>query len=115
VPLVVLIDGETASAAEVLAGALKDNNRGRLVGQTTFGKGCTQTLFKLPQGPGGLPTGGLKITVTRFFSPTGQPYTGRGVTPHLMVDWFPAVMPDLQLEEAKLEAQRLLDMAKSSS
>src|SRR2546425_13201538 len=51
VPLVVLIDGETASAAEVLAGALKDNNRGRLVGQTTFGKGCTQTLFKLPQGP----------------------------------------------------------------
>jgi carboxyl-terminal processing protease len=110
-PLVVLIDGETASAAEVLAGALKENRRGRLVGQTTFGKGCTQTVFRLPPAPGGVPTGGLRITVARFFSPNGSPYAGRGVVPHLLVERL--VMSekdnDPQLEEARLEAQRLLN------
>lgn len=109
-PLVVLIDGDTASAAEVLAGALRDNKRARLVGQTTFGKGCTQCVLKLPSAPGGIPTGGLRLTVARFFSPEGQPYTGRGVTPHIYVERFGMTMPgmDLQLEEALLEANRLL-------
>jgi carboxyl-terminal processing protease len=112
VPLVVLIDEETASAAEVVAGALKDNKRGRLVGQTTFGKGCTQNVLKLPPGPGGVPTGGLRITVARFYSPAGLPFTGRGVVPHIVVERI--VKPDSldvtdsQLQEARLEAQRLL-------
>jgi carboxyl-terminal processing protease len=113
-PLVVLIDGDTASAAEVLAGALKENRRGRLVGQTTFGKGCTQTVFRLPPAPGGVPTGGLRITVARFFSPTGSPYAGRGIVPHLLVE--PVSMPgkdnDPQLEEARSEALRLLNMSR---
>jgi len=109
-PLVVMIDGDTASAAEVLAGALKENKRGRLVGQTSFGKGCTQTVLKLPPAPGGLPTGGLRVTVARFFSPTGQPYNGRGVTPHLFAERFlmPDAMNDHQLDEARIEVQRLL-------
>jgi len=109
-PLVVLIDGETASAAEVVAGALKENRRGRLVGQTTFGKGCTQTVFRLPPAPGGVPTGGLRITVARFFSPTGSPYAGRGVAPHVPVERLAMSDkdPDPQLEEARVEAQRLL-------
>ncbi len=111
VPLVVLIDGDTASAAEVLAGALKENQRARLIGQTTFGKGFTQILVRLPPGPGNLPTGGLRLTVTRFFSPTGQPYSGRGVAPHLFVDRLPMEPIDTQLDEAKLEALRLLEMA----
>jgi carboxyl-terminal processing protease len=108
--MVVMIDGDTASAAEVLAGALKENKRGRLVGQTSFGKGCTQTVLKLPPAPGGLPTGGLRVTVARFFSPTGQPYNGRGVTPHLFAERFlmPNAMNDHQMEEARIEAQRLL-------
>ncbi len=112
VPVVVLIDGNTASAAEVLAGALKENHRARLVGQTTYGKGCTQTLVKLPPGPGGLPTGGLRITVTRFFSPTGHPYSGKGVAPHLVVERFPMTgMMDVdhQYETALAEALRLLE------
>jgi carboxyl-terminal processing protease len=109
--LVVLIDGDTASAAEVLAGALKENRRGRLVGQTTFGKGCTQTVFRLPPATGGIATGGLRITVARFFSPTGSPYAGRGVTPHLLVERLPASEDgnDPQLEAARFEAQRLLN------
>jgi len=111
-PLVAIIDGETASAAEVLAGALKENRRARLVGQASFGKGCTQTVFRLPPATGGVPTGGLRITVSRFFSPTGTPYAGRGVTPHLLVERMAAPEKednDPQLDAARLEAQRLLD------
>src|SRR5205814_65755 len=71
VPMVVLIDGDTASAAEVLAGALRENNRARLVGKNTFGKGCTQTLFRLPPGPRGAPFGARARSLSR-------PGLGRG-------------------------------------
>ncbi len=111
-PLVVLIDGNTASAAEVLAGALKDNKRARLIGQTTFGKGCTQCILKLPVAPGGIPTGGMRLTVAQFFSPDGLPYTGRGVIPHLPVDGLLMGSMnglDQQMESALQEALRLLD------
>ncbi len=107
VPLVVLVDGVTASSAEVLAGALKENKRGRLVGQATFGKGCTQSIFKLPAAAGGVPTGGLRITVSRFLSPDGTPYTGHGVVPHLVIE--PVPVTDRQLDEAILEARRLIE------
>jgi carboxyl-terminal processing protease len=76
-PLVVLIDGDTASAAEVLAGALKENQRATLIGSPTYGKGsiqCPVALRKMPAG--------LWITVARFYSPTNQSYNGRGVTPN---------------------------------
>ncbi len=113
-PMVVLVDGETASAAEIVAGALKENKRARVVGQTTFGKGCsqgllrlpTQNLLKLPPTPGGNPTGGIRLTVERFFSPAGYAYSGRGVVPHVLLG------PDSeqQLVRAVDEAQRLLGM-----
>jgi carboxyl-terminal processing protease len=111
-PLVVLIDGDTASAAEVLAGALKDNRRARLVGLATFGKGCTQRVLKLPPGPGGVPTGAIRVTVARLFSPSGEPYSGRGVVPHVVA--ARRLMPDSlddtdnQLAIARVEVQRLL-------
>ncbi len=87
VPMAVIVDGDTASAAEVLAGALKENDRARVIGLTTFGKGCTQSLVKLPAARG-VPTGGLRVTVARFFSPRGQAYTGHGVTPHVVASRF---------------------------
>jgi carboxyl-terminal processing protease len=123
-PLVVLVDGDTASAAEILAGALKENKRARLVGQTTYGKGCSQGLLelppvgllKLPPEPGGRPTGGIRITVARFFSPTGYPYSGRGVVPHLFAErqLVPESMADddQQLIAARAEALRLLEMVR---
>jgi carboxyl-terminal processing protease len=80
-PLVLLVDGDTASSAEVVAGALKENDRARLVGQTTFGKGSIQHVVPLE-----IVSAGVKITVARFLSPTGQPYNGRGVTPHVIVE-----------------------------
>jgi C-terminal processing protease CtpA/Prc len=111
-PLVVVVDGDTASAAEVLAGALKENGRARLVGENTFGKGCTQSLVKLPAA-NGVPTGGLRVTVARFFSPKGQAYTGRGVAPHRVVPRDkPEMMDnvDHQLVAALEDVQRQVPM-----
>ena len=117
-PIVVLVDGETASAAEVLAGALKDNGRAVLIGQTTFGKGCTQCVLKLPSANGGIPTGGMKLTVARFFSPKGVAYSGRGITPHIFIDEVAQdemrqmFGRDLGQERAIEELNRLLMMPK---
>jgi carboxyl-terminal processing protease len=83
VPMVVLIDGETASAAEVLAGALKENRRAMLVGQTTFGKGSIQCVIPLDKPPLDKLPGGIRITVARFYSPARHPYTGVGVIPDI--------------------------------
>jgi carboxyl-terminal processing protease len=113
-PLVVLIDNDTASSAEVVAGALKDNRRATLIGEPTYGKGCTQYVLKLPDFKGGLPAGGMRLTVAKVYSPKGLPYTGRGVLPDILVsrDGMPndSMMPNSQLTAARLEAQRLLMM-----
>jgi hypothetical protein len=112
-PLTVLVDGDTASAAEVLAGALKENDRAQLIGQNTFGKGCTQSLVRLPAA-NGVPTGGLRVTVARFFSPKGHGYSGRGVAPDTVVA---ANKPDMmddgvdhQLAEALAVLRRQIGM-----
>ncbi|HTK76134.1 MAG TPA: S41 family peptidase [Gemmataceae bacterium] len=101
-PLVVLIDGDTASAAEVVAGALKDNNRATLVGTQTYGKGSIQCLLTLQAGSG------LRLTLARFFSPRGQPFTGAGVTP-TYVEPRREPLRDWQLELALEHAARLLE------
>jgi carboxyl-terminal processing protease len=81
VPMVVLIDGETASAAEVLAGALKEHRRATLLGQTTFGKGSIQCLIPLDRPPLDRMPGGIRVTVARIYSPASQPYNEVGVRP----------------------------------
>lgn len=101
VPMVVLVDGDTASAAEVLAGALKDHQRATLIGQTTFGKGSIQLVLPLAQIPAG-----IRITVGRFYSPANQPYSGRGVTPNLVMD----ADGDALVSAARQEARRLAMM-----
>ncbi len=80
-PVAVLVDFETASSAEVLAGALKDSGRARLFGQTTYGKGSIQSVIPLRK-----TAGGIRLTVAQLLSPTRQPVTGRGVVPHDFVD-----------------------------
>ncbi len=84
-PVVVLVDGETASAAEVLAGALKDLGRARLVGQQTFGKGSIQAVIPLACQTLDRAPGAIRLTVARLLSPAKQPYTGRGVLPDVDV------------------------------
>jgi carboxyl-terminal processing protease len=77
VPLVVLIDRDSASASEIFAGAIKDNDRGRIVGETSFGKGSVQGIF--PLGYGGA---GVRLTTAKFYSPKGTAISHRGVEPH---------------------------------
>ena len=81
-PMVVLVDGGSASAAEILAGALQDGKRATLVGQPTYGKGSVQTFFDLDDGSG------LKLTTARFFTPSGKSLEGKGITPDRLVDAF---------------------------
>jgi Peptidase family S41 len=112
VPLVLLVDGDTASAAEVLAGAMKEHGRAKLIGQPTFGKGISQVLVKLPDALGNVPTGGLRLTIARFFSPKGLPYAGTGVTPDIVLPRNdPTAMnplEDQQFDAAIAEITRLL-------
>jgi carboxyl-terminal processing protease len=86
VPMVVLIDGDTASAAEVLAGALKEQRRATLVGQTTFGKGSIQAIVPLDRLPLERSPSGIRITVAKLYSPSRHPYSGKGVTPDVVFD-----------------------------
>lgn len=79
-PLVVLIDRESASAAEIFAGAIQDQGRGTIVGTPSYGKGSIQGIFPLS-----ITNAGLRLTTARFFSPKGRPYAGRGVIPDIRV------------------------------
>jgi carboxyl-terminal processing protease len=80
VPLVLLIDGESASASEILAGAIRDNGRGVLVGQTTYGKGSVQGLFHTKS-----LSSGVRLTVSKFYSPSGRAISEQGVQPNVAV------------------------------
>jgi carboxyl-terminal processing protease len=79
-PLVVLIDQDSASAAEIFAGAIRDHHRGTIVGKRSYGKGSVQGIFPLSVG-----NAGLRLTTAKFFSPNGYPFAGIGVTPDLVV------------------------------
>jgi carboxyl-terminal processing protease len=79
-PLIVLINGGTASGSEILAGALQDSKRGTLVGTRSFGKGSTQTIFPL-----GGENGALRLTTHRFFTPSGTSIQAKGITPDIEV------------------------------
>jgi carboxyl-terminal processing protease len=77
VPLVVLIDNGSASAAEIVAGALKDNQRGLLMGRRSFGKGSVQTVLTLDE------THALKLTTARYFTPSGVSIQASGIQPDI--------------------------------
>lgn len=78
-PLVVLVDGGSASASEIVAGAIKDQGRGRLVGEKTYGKGSVQEIYQLRDGTA------LKLTVARYYTPRGVSIHGAGIEPDVMV------------------------------
>src|SRR3954447_25565108 len=79
-PLVVLINGGSASASEIVAGALHDHKRATLIGTRSFGKGSVQTI--IPLGPG---KGALALTTARYFTPSGQSIQAKGIMPDLEV------------------------------
>lgn len=78
-PVVVLVDAGSASASEVLAGALRDNGRARVVGSRTFGKGSVQTLLPLDNGDS------VKLTTARYYTPSGKSIQALGIVPDVVV------------------------------
>lgn len=76
----ILVNGGSASASEIVAGAIKDNKRGMLVGEKTFGKGSVQTLLPLPDGDG------IKITIAKYYTPSGVSIHGKGIEPDVPVE-----------------------------
>lgn len=109
VPLVVLIDGDSASASEIFAAAIRDNRRGTIVGDRSFGKGSVQGIF--PLGFGGA---GIRLTTAKFYSPTGQPISKVGVSPDIVVRHAKSVADGRQITAyrgAEADADAALDRA----
>ena len=103
IPLIVLVNGNSASASEVLSGAVMDTGVGELLGTTTFGKGLVQNIFPLRDGSA------VKVTVQRYFTPSGRSIHGEGITPNHYVEMDVeltnnlirlSVEEDVQLQEA---------------
>jgi carboxyl-terminal processing protease len=94
IPLIVLVNGNSASASEILAGALQDNGRAILIGEKTFGKGLVQTVFPLSDG------GALKLTTQKYFTPKGTDINQIGINPDFVVKNPDSGNQDLQLDRA---------------
>lgn len=80
IPLVILINGHSASASEVLSGAVQDTGKGVLIGEQSFGKGLVQSLFKIGDGTA------LKVTIEKYYTPNGICIQGEGLTPDIVVE-----------------------------
>jgi carboxyl-terminal processing protease len=101
VPVIVLVNGGTASAAEILAGALQDQHRAVLLGERTFGKGSVQTVIPLDDGRA------IKLTTSHYFTPSGRSINGRGIEPEHSFADIDSVPVDLEeiRTRANLEAR----------
>ena len=97
--MVTLIDGGSASASEILAGALKDNKRATLMGLKTFGKGLVQTVHSLPNG------GGVSITTNKYLTSNGNDIDKKGIEPDITIE-LPKIDPqneDVEIKDVQLE------------
>ncbi len=112
-PLVVLINGGSASASEIVAGAIQDHGRGILLGTQTFGKGSVQTIFPLKDGAG------LRLTTARYFTPNGRSIQAKGITPDITVRPLQPeeekVAPVPKLPSEKDLERHLIDIEKEPS
>jgi carboxyl-terminal processing protease len=114
-PLVVLINGGSASASEIVAGAIQDHGRGILLGTQTFGKGSVQTIFPLKDGSG------LRLTTAKYFTPSGRSIQAKGIMPDITIkpsrpeEEKEAVVPKMPAEkdlERHLEIEKVVPREK---
>jgi carboxyl-terminal processing protease len=102
IPLIVLINGYSASASELTAGALKDNKRALLIGEKSYGKGTVQVLHILSDGSG------IKFTTAKYYLPSGESIDGKGITPDITVELNQNSTTDTQKEKAIEEMKKLI-------
>ena len=100
-PLAVIVNGNSASASEIFAGAIQDYGKGTIIGTQTYGKGIVQTVKPLTDGSA------IKFTIAKYFTPKGQDIRGKGVTPDMVVEYDTDADVDTQLDAAikNVEAQ----------
>lgn len=105
IPLCVLVNGNSASASEILSGAVQDTGTGKLVGTQTFGKGLVQGLYPLSDGSG------LKITIQKYYTPKGVCIQGEGIAPDYVVELPEELQYQLTIEEDKdTQLQKALEV-----
>jgi carboxyl-terminal processing protease len=106
IPLVVLVDKDAASAAEILAAAIQDNHRGVILGEVTYGKGSVQSSLPLPN------KGRLNLTIAEFFGPSGTPLNKYGVVPDICVNrgnfQLASAVSNGQLRSASKHSRKLI-------
>jgi len=97
VPMVVLVNGGSASASEIVAGALQDHKRAVVMGTQSFGKGSVQTILPLNS------NAAIKLTTARYFTPSGRSIQAKGIVPDIVVEETPGGVSRERLREADLE------------